>query len=485
MHEMTGLFLGAGASFEAGMPLVWDLTAELRKWLTPEKLRSFNESWLRQGGGHPAEAIDGLMAALSRADIHYESILGYLETQFKRRSPLSRDYHDLYTWLIEMVYHLLYYRHVKNIQSIRHHLKFFSGLLSLVEQNTPLWVFSLNHDLIVECLAAAYGIPLNGGFSEDVVSLPRRNSDNAITGNLVAAVLSGNVLEKSSMPFFRHGVRGINLLKIHGALDVFTFRDGKDLLKILPLDNTVEGVLESLRATNEELFYREPTGSGKNVKATNEIAYADETGEMQFLRRSLLSGAYKFDPNHDQVLPKQLLQHFRANLNHLKKLVCIGYGFGDSHINKVIREWLEFSSERSLVIVGPGAACVPPALLHLALQIDVIPKTATEYLDSCAGIVRSRRELAEKGLAACIRTSGETAKAEFEAFIGETKRRKMTSLAAWISTFSVKDGDLDIEAIGVPLDELVKAAEEKVSSTPEQLIEEFLEIHKQHGAEKK
>ncbi len=35
------------------MPLVWDLTKELTRWLTPEKLRTLNGSWRSQGGGHP------------------------------------------------------------------------------------------------------------------------------------------------------------------------------------------------------------------------------------------------------------------------------------------------------------------------------------------------------------------------------------------------------------------------------------------------
>jgi hypothetical protein len=33
--KLTGLFLGAGASYEVGMPLVWELTEELFRWLTP------------------------------------------------------------------------------------------------------------------------------------------------------------------------------------------------------------------------------------------------------------------------------------------------------------------------------------------------------------------------------------------------------------------------------------------------------------------
>ena len=38
----TGLFLGAGAYYEVGMPLVWELTSELKAWLTPD--RSFELS---------------------------------------------------------------------------------------------------------------------------------------------------------------------------------------------------------------------------------------------------------------------------------------------------------------------------------------------------------------------------------------------------------------------------------------------------------
>jgi hypothetical protein len=43
--RLTGLFLGAGASVEVGMPLVPELTAELKGWLTPDKLRELNAFW--------------------------------------------------------------------------------------------------------------------------------------------------------------------------------------------------------------------------------------------------------------------------------------------------------------------------------------------------------------------------------------------------------------------------------------------------------
>jgi hypothetical protein len=78
----TGLFLGAGASFEAGMPLVWDLTAEISAWLTPEKLRELNAGWRDQGTGNPDAVIDSLVASLLNPSMHYQSILGNLEVQF-------------------------------------------------------------------------------------------------------------------------------------------------------------------------------------------------------------------------------------------------------------------------------------------------------------------------------------------------------------------------------------------------------------------
>ena len=124
-------------------------------------------------------------------------------------------------------------------------------------------------------------------------------------------------------------------------------------------------------------------------KTTNEISYADDLGVMQFLRRSLLAGAYKFDARRTQVLPKSMLKHFRQNLNYVSTLACIGYGFGDLHINMVLREWLELSSDRQLEIVSPIVQDMPSFLLHLSPQVVITNSLATDYLDGNAGIVRS------------------------------------------------------------------------------------------------
>ena len=453
------------------MPLVWDLTATLKEWLTPQKLRSFNDSWRSQGGGLPDTVIADFVEVLSRSDLHYESILGHLETQFMRRSPVSPAYHYLYSWLVQMVYYILYSRHIHYSDNIRRNLKFYSGLTAFAEDNKPLWIFSLNHDLIVECLATTVdGLSLRSGFTNEVVYLPRRDPRGAVIGHLKGEVLRGSDLERSGLPFFQHGVRGINLLKIHGSLDTFTFRDGKDLLRILPVENSVDGVLDSLRITNKELHCLPQYPA----MAMNEIAYADEMGEMQFLRRSLLAGSYKFDPRNTQVLPPRLLNHFRTCLNYLRSLVCIGYGFGDIHVNQVMREWLELSGDRRLLIIRPDDTCIPSMFLHVAPQIELRASNATDYLDSFAGLVRSRAESNEKRFSVWMQRRGDKSESKLRTFLRNHRRKQTAAIGDFLNSLPTRDGDLDTNTLGMSVDELILHQRERIADMYEAEFEEFL-----------
>jgi hypothetical protein len=191
------------------------------------------------------------------------------------------------------------------------------------------------------------------------------------------------------MAFAPAGTGAVNLLKIHGAIDIFTFRDGKDLLKLEPLGPGVHGIIGALKAANEDLFYLH---EGQRVKTTNEITYTDENGVMQFLRRSLLAGAFKFDKRFGQVLPDVLIGQFRNCLNYVSKLICIGYGFADVHINDVIRHWLEFTDDRRIEIVRPDVRAVPPFLVHLSPQVSLHDMRATDFLERFALTPLSRRE---------------------------------------------------------------------------------------------
>ena len=106
------------------MPLAWDLSAEIRAWLTPEKLRCFNSAWRSQGSGHPDLVVDSLVELLVNPLMHYENVLGNIEVQLRRHSQLQQSYHGMYAWLIELVYILLYQRHILNETLIAGSLRF-------------------------------------------------------------------------------------------------------------------------------------------------------------------------------------------------------------------------------------------------------------------------------------------------------------------------------------------------------------------------
>ena len=266
MKRLTGLFLGAGASHEAGMPLVWELTAEIKNWLTAEKIRELNVGWRVQGGGFQDSVVDDFVSMLERPTVHYEGVLGHLETEFRRQRTLQQDYHGFYSWLVELVYHLLYYRQINNNAFLNRHLPRYDGIRALAEANAPLWVFSLNHDVMVEAIAARLSIPLHSGFSASTVTLPRRDASGSKKGEIHAEVLTKHDLEHGAMYYPNPPQPGIYLLKIHGALDVFTFNNGEDLLKLLPTEPGRDGIIDVLRAANEDLFFPLPGVLGGRAK---------------------------------------------------------------------------------------------------------------------------------------------------------------------------------------------------------------------------
>jgi hypothetical protein len=380
---LTGLFLGAGASVELGMPLVWDLTRKLREWLTIEKLYAFNRQAAARGDAYPEFIVQELADALSSLDMHYESILGLFEVQSIRVGPHKQLYHGMYAWLVQMVYGILYLDQLSGQAAIEAAGAYAEGLERLTGISHPLWIFSLNHDVISECLAALRAVPLHTGFNAKII-LPRRDGSGRQIGELTGEVITGDEIERGRMFFAQPGTDGINLLKIHGGLDVFTFREGKDLFRLLPNEATVASIISTLRAANEELLYVIPEQGYRIVRPTNEIAYADADGKMQFLRRSLLAGAFKFDKRSQQALPYRMLDIFKSNLNYVSHLICVGYGFGDIHINTIIREWLEFSRERRLEIVAPKVPSYPSFLLHLLPQLHKVESKAMEYIAAYA-----------------------------------------------------------------------------------------------------
>jgi len=118
MADKIRLLLGAGASYELGMPLVWDITRHLRGFYNPRHLRLLNTHWTSGGGGYVDEVVASTAALLERGDMHYEHVLGYLQTEHRRLGH-DRDegnrFHGMYLRLVESVYALLGERQIRQV----------------------------------------------------------------------------------------------------------------------------------------------------------------------------------------------------------------------------------------------------------------------------------------------------------------------------------------------------------------------------------
>lgn len=375
---MKALFLGAGASYDFGLPLVWELTAEIRNWLTPEKIDWINDQWKSQGGGRSQKVVELTKRLLGNKDLHYEAILGALEVAINRERDAHerQELHGQYSWLLQMICYMLNQRQIKNKEFISGVVEDYFGIQKMADENRPLWVFSLNHDVNFEIIAAAHGIPVKSGFNEEI-EIPERTPDGKIIGKLRFKKISRSSFTDNRYDFFKKGDYGINLVKLHGALDVFATGDDLSYVKLQPDKNSIAGVIEALERANMNLQ------CVPFLAVTNEIAYTDDSGEIQFLRRTLLSGAHKFTGKASQLAPPEFLKLFEFNINFISEITCVGYSFGDHHIDSCFRNWLSFSSDRKIVVVNPAFSNVcdiPVSYLHLSEQIEFQKIGFCEYM---------------------------------------------------------------------------------------------------------
>lgn len=368
------------------MPLRADINTEILSWLSPASLRKLNATWRGRGFGHPDEVIEDIAGTLGQDTFDYETLLGHMEARYLNdaRAGFAQAYHALYAWLAQVVYQILYRRQVERRDSYREGLQYFDGIARLAQNHRPLWIFSLNHDVLIECIAALFGIEVNAGFPPRTVRIPCRGADGQPVAALAAELLTEAELASGQLPFFKTGWPGINLLKVHGALDVFSYADGRDLVRLKPEDQTFDAIIDALQIANEGLLNPNLASSlvPEPLSLANKIPYIDHEGQPQMLGRTLLASASRLTDPYPPLMQRRLLEYFRANLAQVDRLVAIGYSMGDAEINEILSDWLVSSGARRLEIVAPGIAQVPPFLEPLAAQVELTPASATTYLEA-------------------------------------------------------------------------------------------------------
>ena len=224
---MKGLFLGAGASYECGMPLVLEFTNTLRENVLKRiDTNLFNfigskNQILRLNDNK--ELKEKLINYLMDKNLHYEQVIGELEKMYLLGHNQTEILYPLLLRLIETIQLLLFEEQQNTIPLFSMKILDFYGIKNLLDTQKTLNVFSLNHDLIFEEICLYYNLPLKDGFYD----VDFTNYDNITKFKTI----TGTQLKEQKLNLFNNGEYGINLLKLHGSFDIFATEDKNIYLK--------------------------------------------------------------------------------------------------------------------------------------------------------------------------------------------------------------------------------------------------------------
>lgn len=378
---MQGFFLGAGASYELGMPLVVELTEILKRDHTPELLRKMQNFQQPSSSLHWShEALEALISLLADPELHYEAVIGAVEVEAQRRGPPRESFEDIRLHLVDMVSRHLIGQHAHHLKFTLSGMDYFLEFARYIEKNKPLNVFSLNHDVMIEEACTHLSKPLRAGYFKD----DNYYSDafDGASFDFKFESLTGSQMKQGQLNFHVPGEEGVNLYKLHGALDTFLFNSRKDFVRFYPEKLMAGSHIQMLQKMQNENHRIETEDGYRSVEM---MTLKDSRDEEQFFDRSIITGAFKFQGvrNSSQILTL-MFQQFKTAIYSVQELICVGYGFGDLHVNEVMAKWLCSSKSHRLVIVDPFFDRVPQFMLHLKSQIDLQKKTFFEFLAGSA-----------------------------------------------------------------------------------------------------
>lgn len=360
---MKGLFLGAGASVECGMPLVWQFTSILsRNILSRLDINLFNF--------HGNDDVKNRFSSIFQSKtMHYEEMVKHLENwKLEAKTPEEKQIvGSLVSQVTECIQLLLLEIQEKCLPRMKLKFDNYFGLEALLEQQGRIEIFSLNHDLIIEELCAFYKLDLKDGFYSN------RKHGYKNLGEF--RLITSEELSEQALDFYEENERGINLLKLHGSFDIFAIEDKKTYLKSVG-NGSFGSFVSAIRAIESKSL---EVCQKMQRRGVNELFVNDSFGELQFLRRSLLSGGHKFKGKFEQIAPVALFDAFKSRINNVQELVVIGYGFGDEHVNEVMLKWLS-NSNNQLTISNPYCVEIPDFLKNNQTQVQILKKGLTDYL---------------------------------------------------------------------------------------------------------
>ncbi len=365
----TALLLGAGFSYDLGMPISSELTEVFFGVFNEANAANLAASMARQqpfGNDRPInnkaieEAFSLLLQHKHGKATNYEEFLRRIQEEAERnaasRSQSDRDsFHFVFAILYDMIHTVLsLYQAIAYEVLYPKNAQWFSKLDNILSDQEETWVVSLNHDLFFECLAIDLGIPITYGATNQRF-FPVSNL--AMHDCIAFSCVDRSTYNAGSPGFFR-GQRGINLVKLHGSLTEHEYGDRKEILNpTLARKSSHELIGDFHKIQNMAYFYQ-----GRLVPSGRDRVITGQNGELDIMSKAILTGGRKYSTVAKVTKGEEKLAIFEHALREADQLTIIGYGFGDQHVNFRIQHEMARREKLVVHVVDPQLAKLPTCL---------------------------------------------------------------------------------------------------------------------------
>jgi hypothetical protein len=328
------LLLGAGFSYDLGMPLAYELTEVFLSVFNEENAKELIELLYQQNQTRESRPInrealnEAMQMVLEYKGNNYEELLADIEglgDVYANKTQSDRDsYHCLFGLLYSVIHLILYYYQAVSFSLMYPKNKQCFSKIEKLLASKDTWVFTLNHDIYFECLALDFHIPITYGDSNKI-SFPKSNveMDNIIE---FTYTIRDELLRCDS---FFNNERGVNLVKLHGGLSELEYDDRNKICnQSLEVKNSDELMINFLNIQDMAYYVDQ-----RKVPSGKDRVITDSNGELDIICQSMLAGGNKFSRTTNDKEGEEKLRLFSQQLDLADEITIIGYGFGDKHIN--------------------------------------------------------------------------------------------------------------------------------------------------------
>lgn len=201
-----GFLFGAGASFQAGYPLMTTLTRQVVAQLTASEVGDLTAVLAASG-----RTYDDALAAPNIEEIADLTIAHSLNSGNARYTNLEQRLRELIVQSLLAV----------ASPDFQYHVRFFQGLKRRTfGLPSTVWIFTTNYDVLLETAAAMAGVRLENGFSGTTTSFLDIGRFGQVHGS------------SDGQRFVPHAELVVKLIKLHGSLSWYV--DGGQVLEQHP-----------------------------------------------------------------------------------------------------------------------------------------------------------------------------------------------------------------------------------------------------------